>query len=169
MRSEALKTGAALALLLLVTYLLESAVFSLLPILGVSPMLLPLLAVGVGLLGGGLWGCGFGLAAGILCGISAGSGGLLLALSLCVGGFFSGFLGEFVLARGFPSFAALSLGMLLLLSLLQLFPFAVYERFPLGPLLVTGLKQTLYSLLFLLPAYFCVRRAFRPLRRSKTN
>ena len=74
-----------------------------------------------------------------------------------------------VLARGFPSFAALSLGMLLLLSLLQLFPFAVYERFPLGPLLVTGLKQTGYSLLFLLPAYFCVRRAFRPLRRSKTN
>ena len=163
-----MKTGAALALLLLLTYLLESAVFSVLPILGVTPMLLPLLAVGVGLMGGGLWGCGFGLAAGILCGIAAGSGGLMLSLALCAAGFFSGFLGEFVLARGFPSFAALSLGVLLLLAFLQLFRFAFYEGVPFLPLALTGLKQTGYSLLFLLPAYFCVRRAFRPLRRART-
>lgn len=169
MRNEVLKTAAVLALLLLLTYLLERAVFSCLPILGVSPLLLPLLAVGVGLMGGGLWGCCFGLAAGILCGISAGSGGLMLALTLCVAGFFSGFLGEFVLARGFPSFAVLNLALLLLIAFLQLFRFAFYEGVPFWPLALIGLKQTLYSLLFLLPAYFCVRRALRPLRRARTT
>ena len=167
MRSDTVRSLLRLALLTLVFYLLQSAVFSRLRIWGAAPLLLPLVAVGAGLLGGGGWGGGAGLAAGLLCDVSLGGQGLTFTVFLTAAGFFAGFLGEFILHRGFPSYLLLSLGTLVLSAVLQMLRLWLYAHCPLWPLALTGLKQTGYSLLFTIPAYFCLRRALQPWLRAR--
>ena len=67
------------------------------------PTVLPLVAAAAGLLGSSGWGGAFGLLCGILCDAALGGGGLLFTVALTVMGFLCGFLGDFILARGFPS------------------------------------------------------------------
>jgi hypothetical protein len=82
-------------------------------------------------------------------------------------GFFSGFLGDFILARGFPSYLLLSVGALLLSAFIQMFRLLVFDHAPVWPLVRTGLLQSLASAIFILPLYFCVRRALRSWRRGR--
>ena len=82
-------------------------------------------------------------------------------------GFLCGFLGDFILARGFPSYLMLSAGVLLLSAFIQMFRLLVFDRAPVWLLVRTGLKQSLASALFILPLYFCVRRALRAWRRGR--
>ena len=167
MKAETLRSTLGLGLVMLLCYFLQSAVFSRLLIFGVCPLILPLVAVGAGLLGSSGWGGGFGLLCGILCDAALGGGGLLFTVALTVIGFLAGFLGEFVLARGFPSFLLMSLAALILSAALQMFRLLVFDRAQPWPLIRTGLLQTLASALFILPLYFCVRRALRAWRRSR--
>lgn len=166
--SGLLPSGLLTAGLLLACYLLQTAILPHLRILGVAPLLLPLLPAAAGLLGGGLWGGVTGLAAGLLCDASLGGQSLLFAVWLTAAGFFAGFLGEFALAQGFPSFVLLSLGALLASAGLQLLHPLLAGCGTLWPLVRTGLLQTGYSMLFVLPTYAAVRRALRPwLRRRR--
>ena len=167
MKAETLRSALGLILVMLLCYFLQSAVFSRLPIFGVCPLILPLAAAGAGLLGSSAWGGAFGLLCGILCDAALGGGGLLFTVAMTVMGFFCGFLGDFVLARGFPSYLLLSLGVLLVSAILQMFGLLVFDRVPLWPLAYMGLKQTLASAVFILPLYFCLRRALRCWRRSR--
>ena len=167
MRAETLRSTLGLVLTMLLCYFLQSAVFSRLHIFGVSPLLLPLVAVGAGLLGSSGWGGAFGLFCGILCDAALGGGGLLFTVALTVMGFFSGFLGEFLLARGFPSYLLLSVGALLLSAFLQMFRLLVFDCVSPWLLIRMGLLQSLASALFILPVYFCVRRSLRAWRRSQ--
>lgn len=166
MKGERLRSALGLVPVLLVCYFLQSNVFSRLRIGGIAPLILPMAAVGVGLLGGALWGGAAGLACGILCDAAMG-GGLLFTAALTALGFFAGFLGDFVLARGFPSYVLLSVLSLLLCALLQMLRLLFAPGAAVWPLLRTGLLQTLVSLIFILPLYFCIRRALRSLRRSR--
>jgi hypothetical protein len=166
-RADTLKSALGLALVMLLCYFFQSAVFSRLRIFGAAPLLLPLAAVAAGLLGSSGWGGAFGLVGGILCDAAMGGGGILFTAALTVMGFFAGFLGDFVMARGFPSFLLLGLGSLLLCAAMQMFRLLVFDGAALWPLVRTGLKQTAASLLFLLPLYFCVRRALRSWRRCR--
>ena len=167
MRAETLRSTLGLVLTMLLCYFLQSAVFSRLHIFGVSPLLLPLVAVGAGLLGSSGCGGAFGLLCGILCDAALGGGGLLFTVALTVMGFFSGFLGEFLLARGFPSYLLLSVGALLLSAFLQMFRLLVFDHVPAWGLIRVGLLQSLASAVFILPLYFCLRRALRAWRRSR--
>ncbi|MCL2368420.1 MAG: hypothetical protein FWC72_05435, partial [Oscillospiraceae bacterium] len=54
------------ALVLAVFYVLQTTVFSRLRIFNVTPLILPMAVIGVGLFQGPTWGGGFGLAAGVL-------------------------------------------------------------------------------------------------------
>lgn len=167
MRAETVRSALGLTLTMLLCYFFQSAVFSRLHIFGVAPLLLPLAAVAAGLLGSSGWGGAFGLLCGILCDAALGGGGLLFTVAMTVMGFFCGFLGEFVLARGFPSYLILSLAVLLISAFLQMFRLLVFDRVPLWPLAYMGLMQTLASAVFILPLYFCLRRALRCWRRSR--
>ena len=167
MKAGTLRSALGLLLTLLLCYFLQRGVFSRLLIFGVSPLLLPLAAVGAGLLGSPGWGGAFGLLGGLLCDAALGGGGLLFTAALTALGFVSGFLGEFVLMRSFPSFALLGTATLLLSALLQMFRLLFYGLAAPGPLLRVGLLQTLASMLFLLPLYFCVRRSLRSWRRRR--
>ena len=167
MRAETLRSTLGLVLVMLLCYFLQSAVFSRLLLFGVSPLLLPLVAVGAGLLGSSGWGGAIGLLCGILCDAALGGGGLLFTVALTVMGFFAGFLGDFLLARGFPSYLLLCVGVLLISAFLQMFRLLVFDHAPAWSLIRTGLLQSLASAVFILPLYFCVRRALRAWRRSR--
>ena len=167
MKAEKLRSILGLVLIILLCYFLQSAVFSRLHIFGVKPLLLPLAAVGAGLLGSSGWGGAFGLLCGILCDAALGGGGLLFTVALTVLGFFSGFLGDFLIEKGFLSYLLLSVFTLLLSAFLQMFRLLVFDHAAAWPLIRTGLLQSLASAIFILPLYFCLRRAFRAWRRSR--
>ena len=167
MKAETLRSTLGLLLVMLLCYFFQSAVFSRLRIFGAAPLILPLAAVGAGLLGSSGWGGAFGLLCGILCDAALGGGGLLFTVALTVMGFLSGLLGELVMAKGFPSYLLLSLACLILSAFLQMFRLLFFDHAAPWPLLRTGLMQTLASAIFILPLYFCVRRALRCWRRSR--
>jgi hypothetical protein len=146
--------------LLILLYVLQTDVFTRLRIDSVCPMLLPIAAVGFGLFEGGLRGGLWGIAAGIFCDISAGTN-FLFTIYLCAVGFTAGFLSEFVMARGFPSFFVMNAVALPFGALLQIFPLIVYHNAPPAPLFISLLIQAAYSMIFVIPVYFLVRRAAR--------
>ena len=167
MRLDHVRSALRLALVLLVFHLLQATLLARLRPWGAVPLPLPLLAVAAGLWGGGFWGGCFGLAVGIVCDSSMGETSLLFIVLLTVLGFFSGFLGEFVLARGFPSFLLLSLASLVLCTGLQMLLFSMQIPAPWRELLISGLKQLVLTLPFIIPAYWAVRWALRPTRAAK--
>ncbi len=154
------KRGIMRAIILLLLYVLQTDVFTHLRIGGICPLLLPLASVGFGIFDGGLTGGLWGLAAGILCDLSAGSNFTFTAM-LTVIGFFSGFLSEFILAKGFPSFLTLSIAALLICSATEAFPAIVYAGTPFSQAAVRVLIQTAYSLIFVLPVYWASRGVSR--------
>lgn len=167
MRGENLRSALRMALVLLLFYLLQVILLARFRPWGVVPLSLPLLAVAAGLFSGGVWGGCIGLFAGILCDSSLGDSVLLFTVLLTVLGFFSGFLGEFVMARGFPSFVLLSLICLILCTGLQAVLFAMLIPTPWKILLQTALRQLLITLPFLIPAYLAVRWAMQPIRAAR--
>ena len=169
MRTENLRSALRTALVLLLLYLVQVILLARFRPWGVVPLPLPLLAVAAGLFGGGIWGGCVGIFAGIVCDSSLGDSVLLFTVLLTVLGFFSGFLGEFVMARGFPSFLLLGLISLIFCTGLQAVLFAMLIPTPWQVLLRTAMKQILITLPFLIPAYLSVRWAFRPVRAARRN
>ena len=155
-----LKKGLLRLLLLLLLYFLQADVFPHLRVLGACPLLLPLLAVGFGLYEGGLVGGLWGLAAGVLCDLSV-DGTFAFTVLLCCAGFLAGFLGEFIMARGFLSLLLLAAGTELCAVLIQALPLLNAAE-PMQLLPAMGV-QFLYSLLFAFP----VSRACRGISRIK--
>ena len=156
MNAKKFKRGVLRALILLLLYVLQTDVFTHLRIGGICPLALPLAAVGFGIFDGGLTGGLWGLAAGILCDLSAGNS-FAFTILLTLIGFFSGFLSEFILAKGFPSFLTLSVAALLICSAMQAFPGIAFNGVPLSAGTVKVLIQTAYSLIFVLPVYWASR------------
>ena len=168
MRSETLRSILSLTLMLLLCYFLQSAVFSPLHEKGCAPLLLPLFALGAGLLGNAAWGGGFGLAAGILCDAAQASSGLTFTLLLTAAGVFAGFIGDYVLKRSFWGYLAAAVVTLALSAGAEMFPL-FFSHEDTGALLLTAVKQTGVSLLFSLPVYCCVRRGLRSWLRACTR
>jgi cell shape-determining protein MreD len=150
--------------LIFVLYILQTSVFTHLKLFKVYPMLLPLAVVGIGLFEDGLRGGIWGIVAGVFCDMSVAGSSYLFTVSLAAAGFFVGFLSEFILARGFPSFFVLSLMVLCLLSLLQMFRYLVFDGISFSILGKVALYQILYSAVFILPLYYPIRRITRRAR-----
>lgn len=160
MNVRKLKRGVLRALILLLLYVLQTDVFTHLRIGGLCPLALPLAAVGFGIFDGGLKGGLWGLVAGILCDLSVG-GSFAFTITLTLIGFFSGFLSEFILAKGFPSFLTLSIAALLLCSFMQAFPAVAYAGVAIADGALGVLIQSAYSLIFVLPVYWASRSISR--------
>ncbi len=144
------------ALMIFLLYVLQTDVFNHLRINGVCPLALPLAAVGFGIFDGGLKGGLWGLAAGMLCDASVGSS-FSFTILLTLIGFFCGFLSEFILAKGFPSFLTLSVAALLLCSVISAVPAISYRGVSLSDGIIAALIQAVYSLIFVLPVYWASR------------
>ena len=167
MRLDHVRSALRLAVVLLLVHLLQVTLLARFHPWGAMPLPMPLLAAAAGLGGGGIWGGLFGLAAGIVCDSSMEGGSLLFTVMLTVLGFFSGFLGEFVLARGFPSFVLLGLACLILCTGLQMLFFSMQTSTPWRELFTTGAKQLLLTLPYFIPVYWAVRWGLRPTRNAR--
>ena len=142
---------------LLILYILQSMVFTHLPLLGVKPMILPVAVAGASLFKGPVSGGVFGIFAGMLCDLSYNQPTIQFTIMLTLLGIAIGLLADTALVRGFPSFLLCSAIMLLACSLLQALPLTFFRGLKLAPLLDTGLRQTLYSLVFTIPLYYVSR------------
>ena len=149
------------AVLSLLLYLLQAAVFTRIRIFGVKPLILPVAVVCIALFEGSFTGGIFGLICGVLCDFTMSDSLVLFTVSLTLIGFCVGILSELVLARGFPSCILCSAAVLIICAFLQSFRLLFF--YGASPLAIasTGLLQSAYSVLFTLPLYWCVRTVSR--------
>lgn len=153
LKRQTVKAVVIHAVFLIVVYILQAEAFSRIKILGIVPALLPLATVGVAMLEGNGRGSVFGLFAGILCDISFNQPAALMTITLTLAGWFAGRLAETVVRRGFLAYIVVGLGVLLLVSFVQMFGQLFFEHVPAGALLLTALGQTLITLVFTIPMY----------------
>jgi rod shape-determining protein MreD len=153
-------------LLLLSVYILQAMVFPYLPLWGVTPVLLPMVVVGVALFEGYVTGGIFGIFAGILCDMSFNQPTIMFTLVLTGVGLLVGLMSDTVLARGFPSFLLCSILALMITAFFQMFGLLFYENVPLASLIDTALYQTLYSIIFSIPMYYASRAISRRVQRT---
>lgn len=147
--------------MLIILFVLQSMVFARLRILGIAPLLLPVAVVGVAMFEGATWGGGFGIAAGVFCDISYSETIVMFTVLLMLLGAGIGLLGEYILARGFPSYLVCCVLMLAVVSFVQMFSFLVFEHVNAGVLIRVALAQTGYSLVFAVPIYYITRTVSR--------
>lgn len=142
---------------IIVIYIFQSMIFTYIPINGVYPVLLPIAVVGIATFEGSSRGGGYGLLAGMLCDISFNEPVIVMTVVLTVLGIVVGILSETIMARGFPTYFLSCIGALLLTSFVSMFALVFFNGVDLSALLPTGILQTLYSLVFIIPIYPIVR------------
>lgn len=145
------------AVCVIVTLGLQDMIFSRVELLGVHALFVPVTVVAIGLFEGGVWGCLFGLVTGYLCDMSFSANTVLFLVLFAVFGFLAGFLADFLVNRRFLSCAVLSALALFITPLCQIVPLWIFDGTPLSALLPTACLQALWSLPFIVPAYFAVR------------
>ena len=145
------------ALLFMALFFVQDHILAHVRLFGVRPLLIPAAVAAVGLFGGGVWGGLVGLLAGFFCDMGAADTTFLFTILLTVVGFFCGVLGQFLLRRGFFSYAALMVLTLALATLGQMFRFLFFTETDAAAVWRTGLWQFVWSLPWCLPIYFPCR------------
>ena len=153
-RKDLVRSVLLLALYLALTLLAQNTLFARLRLWGVFACILPALMVAVGMFRGPIWGGVFGIFAGFFADMGFPETTMLFLLLLPLLGYVGGMLSEHLMNRGILPFLVLTLFALLITAFVQLFRLWVFHGTPLGPLLLTGLKQTAVSLPFAIPFYF---------------
>ena len=160
-RRDLVRNVLLLALYLALTLLAQNTIFARLRLWGVYACILPALMVAVGMFRGPIWAGVFGIFAGIFADMGYPETMVLFLLLLPVLGYVSGMLSEHLLHQGLIAFLVMSLFAMLLTAFAQLFRLWAFHGSPLGPLVITGLKQTAVSLPFAVPFYFISKAVHR--------
>lgn len=147
----------ALIALVFLSYVMQGMIFTHLKILGIKPLLLPIVAVGIGMYEGSERGAIMGLIAGIFCDLSFNQPTIGFTLILTAVGLFSGILCERILEKSLPSCLLCSVVALALSASVQIFSLFIYQDVPIMSLLETALIQTIYSIVFIIPIYYLCR------------
>ena len=144
-------------LFVIIIYIFQSMVFTYIPIDGIVPVLLPIAVVGIAMFEGSSSGGGYGLFAGMLCDVSFNQPVIIMTVVLTLVGIFVGILSETIMSPGFPTFFLCCLAALILTSFVSMFSLLFFSGVDMSALLKVGLKQILYSMIFIVPIYFFVR------------
>ena len=151
-----IRRGTLFFFVLILTLLLQDVVLSHIALLGVRAMFLPALVTAVGHFEGGWRGGLFGLMAGVFQDLSGTEISLFFTLLYPLMGFVAGFMTEFFLNRHFYVYCIFAAGALFLAALLQMLPLLLSHPESALALWKTCILQTLWSIPFLLPAYYTV-------------
>ena len=151
-----IRRGTLFFMVLMLFLLLQDVVLSHIALLGVRAMFLPALVVAVGHFEGGWRGGLFGLLAGVFQDLSGTEISLFFTLLYPLLGFVAGFLTEFLLNRHFYVYCIFAVGALFLTALFQMFPLLLSHGDNAGALWKTCILQTLWSIPYLLPAYYTI-------------
>ena len=150
----------AYALALLPVWFLECYLLSALPVLGVTPMLLPLCAVAVATLEGASGGAGFGLAVGVLFdAMHPGVPGLMI-VTMALLGLGTGLLAQYVLRQDLVGCLICSPLALAAIDALRIFRRLVLANAPLRGMLELAGKEILWSMCFAPVVYLIFRWVF---------
>lgn len=152
-------------LALLPVWFLELYVLNRFPVFGVVPMLLPLAAIAVAVLEGGLPGAGFGLAVGLLCdAVYFGSNGAMtIGVTLLAAG--AGIATQYGLRQNLLGCFLCSAAALTLMDLLRILHHLLLGD-PLGALLRVAIPEILWSLVFVFPIYGIFLWVYRRVPKS---
>lgn len=151
-----IRRGVLFFLVLMLFLLMQDVVLSHIALLGVRAMFLPALVVAVGHFEGGWRGGLFGLLAGVFQDLSGTEISLFFTLLYPLMGFVAGFLTEFLLNRHFYVYCLFAVSALFLVAFFQMFPLLLSHGENAGALWKTCILQTLWSIPYLLPAYYAV-------------
>ena len=140
------------ALFMFLSLLAQTMLLNRFRILGVCPMVLPAVAVAVGMFEGATWGAVFSLIMGIFADMAFIENTVLFTVLFPALAFVSGFVSQFFINRRFFAFMGVALAGLLITGFAQLLHTAVSDVFSLS-MISTALLQTLWSLPFAVLAY----------------
>ena len=140
------------ALFMFLSLLAQTMVLNRFRILGVCPMVLPAVAVAVGMFEGATWGSIFSLVMGIFADMAFVENTVTFTVLFPALAFVSGFVSQFFINRRFFAFMGVALGALLATGLVQMLRTAAMDVFSLS-MIPTVLLQTLWSLPFAVLAY----------------
>ena len=145
------------AVLIAIAYIFQGMVFPYLKFFGLVPLLLPIVSTGAAVYQGRVAGGIVGIFAGILCDVSFNEPAGMFTVLLTFTGLFVGIMADTVMARGGATYYISCAIVLAISAFAQMFPLMFFENVPSRPLLMMGLRQTVYSLLFAVPIWFYVR------------
>lgn len=131
---------------LLPVWILDAYILPRFPLMGVSPMLLPLAAAAVAVLEGAYAGTGFGLGVGLLWELVYPGGFGALVLYLAVAGMLMGAVSQYALSQSFPGCLICSAGVLGVLDLLRVARGLLINAAGLSDLLQVAVPEFLWSL-----------------------
>ena len=140
------------ALFLFLSLLAQTMVLNRFRILGVCPLVLPAVAVAVGMFEGATWGAVFSLVMGIFADMAFVENTVTFTVLFPTLAFVSGFVSQFFINRRFFAFMGVALAALLATGLVQMLRTAAMDVFSLS-MIPTVLLQTLWSLPFAVLAY----------------
>ena len=150
-----INTGRVLkyALFMFLALLAQTMVLNRIRIAGVCPLVLPAVAVAVGMFEGATWGALFSLLMGIFADMAFIENGVMFTLLFPALAFASGFVSQFFINRRFFAFMGVALVALLVTALVQMIHIVAIDTFSTS-MFSTVLLQTLWSLPFAILAYF---------------
>ena len=148
------------ALYLLVVLILQNIIFTQLRIFGVCPLVLPAVAIAMGMFEGATWGAVFSLFMGIFADMAFIENTVFFTILLPVLSFLAGFVSNFFINRRFFAFMDASAVGLLLTAAAQILKTTASDSFS-TVMIITGLLQTLWSLPFAALVYFPPSRLSR--------
>ncbi|MCI8551944.1 MAG: rod shape-determining protein MreD [Lawsonibacter sp.] len=131
---------------LLPVWVLDAYILPRYPLMGVSPVLLPLAVAAVAVLEGAYAGTGFGLAVGLLWELAYPGGFGALVLYLAVAGMLMGAVSQYALSQSFPGCLICSAGVLGLLDLLRVARGLLTNAAGLSELLQVAVPEFLWSM-----------------------
>lgn len=143
-------------LLILFTLLIQNILCPHITILKVRPLILPAVAVAVGMFEGGTYGAIFGLFLGFFGDMSFAENTVLFMVLMAMIGFAAGFAADFIINRSFLPYMAAAFTALFFTALIQMIRPWISDASA-GHVLLTGLLQILWSLPFAALFYPLVR------------
>ena len=133
------------ALFMFLSLLAQTMVLNRFRILGVCPMVLPAVAIAVGMFEGATWGSLFSLVMGIFADMAFIENTVVFTILFPALAFMSGFISQFFINRRFFAFMGAALAGLLITGVVQILHTAATDVFSMS-MISTALLQTLWSL-----------------------
>ena len=148
------------SLYLIVVLILQNILFTQMRLLGVCPLVLPAVAVAMGMFEGATWGAVFSLVMGIFADMAFIENTIFFTLLFPALSFLAGFVSNYYINRRFFAYMGAAAGGLLITAAAQILKTSALDTF--SPVMITtGLLQTLWSLPFAALVYYPPSRLSR--------
>jgi cell shape-determining protein MreD len=148
------------ALYLIVVLILQNILFTQMRLLEVCPLVLPAVAVAMGMFEGATWGAVFSLVMGIFADMAFIENTIFFTLLFPALSFLAGFVSNYYINRRFFAYMGAAAGGLLITATAQILKTSAMDTF--SPVMITtGLLQTLWSLPFAALVYYPPSRLSR--------